>query len=223
MVRLRHRHAGDPRHRHLPPCLSVALAALQADVMAGSARDRESAGERNREPIAATMVSGRGSSGKTERYRDFFELQLRFAEAVADRTSTPIADAVLRYTNLHRRFGLGDVAKDGPSAPWHGYAQELSGLATHEQRADWTQRFYAQAPEEGPADPDQVFGCFRFDSAATGMVRLHFYNCDSEGPLSRARIRERRRELENLFSYVRRRFPNAGHVEGKSWLYGTEA
>ena len=44
MVRLRHRHAHHPRHRHVPPGLSVALAVLQADVLAGSARDREGAG-----------------------------------------------------------------------------------------------------------------------------------------------------------------------------------
>jgi hypothetical protein len=33
----------------------------------------------------------------------------------------------------------------------------------------------------------------------------------------------RRRELETMFAFVRRRFPNARHVEGRSWLYGTEA
>jgi len=45
MVRLRHRHAHHPRHRQLPSGLSAALAVLQADVMAGSARDREGAGK----------------------------------------------------------------------------------------------------------------------------------------------------------------------------------
>ncbi len=41
LVRLRHRHPHHPRHRHLPPGLSVALAVLQADDLAGScARSR---------------------------------------------------------------------------------------------------------------------------------------------------------------------------------------
>ena len=44
MGRLRHRHADDPRAADLPSGLSVALAVLQADVVAGSARDREGAG-----------------------------------------------------------------------------------------------------------------------------------------------------------------------------------
>jgi hypothetical protein len=33
----------------------------------------------------------------------------------------------------------------------------------------------------------------------------------------------RRHELESMFAHIRKRFPNAGHVEGHSWLYGTEA
>ena len=51
-------------------------------------------------------------SRKAERYRDFFDLQLRFAAAIAGKASIPIAEAALRYTNLHRRFGLGDVTGD---------------------------------------------------------------------------------------------------------------
>src|ERR1019366_4613586 len=44
VVRLRHRHADDPRACHLPSGLSLALAVLQAHGVAGFARDREGAG-----------------------------------------------------------------------------------------------------------------------------------------------------------------------------------
>jgi hypothetical protein len=171
------------------------------------------------------MDSKRGGHEKIERYRDFFDLQLRFAEAVVEKTSTPIADTVLLSTNFHRRFGLGDAPADGAPGPaWQEYARGLEALATHQQRADWTQRFYARSPEEQSAFPDHVFGCFEFHaSAATDVVRLHFYNRDALGPLSKTRISVRRRELESMFAYIRMRFPNARHVEGRSWLYGTEA
>jgi hypothetical protein len=171
------------------------------------------------------MDSKRGGHEKIERYRDFFDLQLRFAEAVAEKTSTPIGDAVLLTTNLHRRFGLGDAPAEGaPSPAWQEYARELEPLATHRQRADWTQAFYARSPEEQSAFPDHVFGCFEFHASdATDIVRLHFYNRDALGPLSKTRMDARRRELETMFAFVRRRFPNARHVEGRSWLYGTEA
>jgi hypothetical protein len=171
------------------------------------------------------MDSTRGSQTKVERYRDFFDLQLRFAEAVAEKTSTAIADAVLLTTNFHRRFGLGDAPFDGAMNPgWQEYAHGLEALATHQQRADWTQAFYARSPEERPAFPDHVFGCFKFHASdTTDIVRLHFYNRDALGPLSKARAGVRRRELESMFAFIRKRFPNAGYVEGRSWLYGTEA
>src|SRR5205085_5051060 len=122
---------------------------------------------------------------KADRFRDFFDLQLRFAEAVAEKLAVPVDEAVLLYTNFHRRFGLGDVTADQPQPLWHAYARELSKLASHDERAAWTQTFYAQAPDERPAFPDQVFGCFDFHaSAESAIVRLHFYNRDPFGSLS---------------------------------------
>jgi hypothetical protein len=161
---------------------------------------------------------------KAERYCDFFDLQLRFAEAIAEKTSMPIAETVLLYTNLHRRFGLGDVTAEGPRPPWHEYARGLSGLGTHHERVGWTQTFYAQAPEESLSFPDQIFGCFYFHAGAeSDIVRLHFYNRDPLGPLSKGRMAERQRELAQMFACVRQRFPHVTQVEGRSWLYGTEA
>lgn len=171
------------------------------------------------------MNSMRDGCDKAVRYRDFFELQLRFAEAVAEKTSMPVGEAVLRATNLHRRFGLGDAPIEGaPGAAWLEYARGLEVLTTHRQRADWTQAFYARSPEERSAFPDHRFGCFSFDAGdATDLVRLHFNNRDPAGPLSKTRTGVRRRELENMFGFIRKRFPNAARVEGRSWLYGTEA
>jgi len=161
---------------------------------------------------------------KAERYCDFFDLQLRFAEAIAERTSIPIDEAVLLYTNLHRRFGLGDVTAAGPHPSWQEYARKLGALGSHEARLRWTQTFYAQAPDERPTFPEHVFGCFHLHADhASAIVRLHFYNHDPLGPLSKARTGERRRELVSVFTRVRQLFPHARQVEGRSWLYGTEA
>jgi hypothetical protein len=161
---------------------------------------------------------------KAGRFRDFFDLQLRFAEAIAERTAMPLAEAVLRYTNFHRRFGLGDVTADEPHPSWHAYARELSRFASHDARAGWTQAFYAQSPDERLSFPDHVFGCFYFHASNDSeIVHLHFYNRDPLGPLSEARAEERRRELGEMFACIRRRFPHVERVEGRSWLYGTEA
>jgi hypothetical protein len=161
---------------------------------------------------------------KIVRYRDYFDLQMHFAEAVAERMSISVADAVLRTTNLHRRMGLGDPPESAPGPVWQQYAQQLDRLKTHQQRTEWTQAFYAQASDERPAFPNQVSGCFDFHAdEETGIVRIHFYNRDAEGPLRKARMTERRRELEDMFAYVDKYFPAAKTVLGRSWLYGTEA
>lgn len=39
--------------------------------------------------------------------KDFFDLQLRFAGYVAGLGGLPLERALLRYTNLYVRFGLG--------------------------------------------------------------------------------------------------------------------
>jgi hypothetical protein len=168
-------------------------------------------------------MGGDGST-KAERYRDFFDLQLRFAEAIAERTAMPLAEAVLRYTNFHRRFGLGDATADEPHPAWHAYARELLQFASHDARVGWTQAFYAQSPDERLSFPDHVFGCFYFHASNDSeIVRLHFYNRDPLGPLNKARAGERRRELTRMFAYVRQRFAHVTQVDGRSWLYGTEA
>jgi hypothetical protein len=165
-----------------------------------------------------------GDREESARYRDFFDLQLRFAEAVAEKTSAPIGDAVLRVTCFHRRFGLGDAPAGAPGPRWQQYANELSTLTTHQQRANWTRTFHAMSPEEQPVYPGHVFGCFEFHaSPETDIVRLHFHNRDPAGPLSKTRRAKRRRELAAMFAYIRNGFPNARYVEGRSWLYGVEA
>lgn len=161
---------------------------------------------------------------KVDRFRDFFDLQLRFAEAIADKLTIPVADAVLHYTNLHRRFGLRDVTPDGPHPFWHVYARKLFQLSSHDARADWTQVFYAQSPDERLSYPDHVFGCFYFHASNDSeVVRLHFYNRDPLGPLSKATAPQRGRELADMFAFIKRRFPHVSQVQGHSWLYGTEA
>ena len=141
------------------------------------------------------------------------------------RTATPVAEAVLLYTNFHRRFGLRDVTPDGPHPSWHVYARELSRLGSHEARAGWTQAFYAQSPR-GTSSRFRIM-CSAASISMPAMTARSFA-CTSiiairSVPLSKARAGERRRELADMFAYIKKRFPHVTQVEGRSWLYGTEA
>ena len=61
--------------------------------------------------------------------RSFFDLQLQFARKVAALSGLPFADALLRYTNLYVRFGLGrDFDPDHPA--WREYVAGLPGART---------------------------------------------------------------------------------------------
>jgi hypothetical protein len=163
---------------------------------------------------------------RAERLRDYFDLQLRLAEAVAATGAMPLADAVAQCTNFYRRFGLGRW-HDGPIAPaWHHYTAHLITLETHAQRLAWTQTCFVQAPPEHLPPGRQQFGCFGCDPPdADGRVRIHFTNHDTDGigPLSRAKIDTRRQDLHAMFTYVRHTQAQAHSVLGGSWLYHLEA
>jgi len=73
-----------------------------------------------------------GRAERAERLRNYFDLQLRFAEAMAATAVLPLADTVAYYTNCYRRFGLGRW-HDAPIAPeWHTYTARLMTLDTHD-------------------------------------------------------------------------------------------
>ncbi len=162
---------------------------------------------------------------RANRLRDFFELQLRFAGHMAQRTGTPLAEAVIRFTNFHRRFGFGDPDK-GVAAAWADYVTSLQRLADLEEQTRWTQAFFRDAPEEKPPPGQHLFGCFGCEAPDDrGIVRIHFVSVDDDGlgPLHRSKVLRRQRELAAMFAFVRRHYPSAARVRGISWLYHIDA
>jgi len=164
-------------------------------------------------------------AARAARLRDYFALQLHFAEVVAARAALPLADTVAQCTTFYRRFGFGRW--HAPIAPaWQEYTASMLMLETHDQRVAWTQAFFAQLPPERLPPGRQQFGCFGCDPPdAGGRVRIHFTNHDTDGtsPLSRAKMGARRQDLHALFTYVQHTHPEAQTILGGSWLYHLEA
>lgn len=163
--------------------------------------------------------------GEAERLRGYFEVQLLFAEILADRTARPLSDTCLAFTNLHWRLGLGRLDACGPAAGWASYATGLERCPSSADRLEWTLCAFAGPPPEA-VDPRR-FGCFRYDPPdPDGVVRIHFNNrdgADGAGPLSRAKAARRRAELGEMFAHLRAHHPDARTVRGASWLYNLEA
>lgn len=160
-----------------------------------------------------------------ERIRDYFDIQLRFAEHIARQTSRTLPDAYLTFTNLHGRFGFGRVDNGVPSAAWVRYADGLEQCATHRERLDWTLAVYEEAPAQDGGE--RPFGCFSYELlSAEPIVRIHFSNRDSAdglGPLARGKIERRTDELRAMFAYLGAQHPHVQTVRGGSWLYNIEA
>ena len=79
--------------------------------------------------------------------REFFDLQLEFAEAASRLSGEPLEAALLDYTNLYRRFGFGRDFE-----PEHaGWRRYTTGLRAGTDPREWTHHFYERAPESGTA------------------------------------------------------------------------
>lgn len=161
---------------------------------------------------------------RARRLRPYFELQLRFADALAECTGRPVDELALEMTNLHRRFGLGAPEADAPRPEWAAYAEGLRARAALADRVDWTEVTFVRSPEESSGR--QAFGCFTYDPPdADGEVRIHFTNRDADdvSPLAAHKVPRRLEDLGRMFADVGGRHPQARAVRGGSWLYNTEA
>jgi hypothetical protein len=161
---------------------------------------------------------------QAERLRGFFEIQLLFAQAIADRTSHSLSDACLEFTNLHRRLGLGRADGGSHSAEWTRYAAGLDRCASRSDRLEWTVAFFVDVAPKASAT--HSFGCFSYELQSPDVVRIHFSNRDSAdgcGPLARAKADRRKSELREMFRFIRAHHPSARAVRGSSWLYNLEA
>ncbi len=161
---------------------------------------------------------------QAHRFRDYFSLQLHFAESIAVKMPCPLAWSVLRHTNFYRRFGLGDPRQARTSTAWQTYIGRLNTLNNHLDRLQWTQEFYRQSPPEPRPPRERQFGCFDLELREHGqVVRVHFQNHEQDGlsPLHPTKIERRQRELKMIFSDVRQKYPEANEVWGKSWLYNS--
>jgi len=152
----------------------------------------------------------------------FLDLQLEFAHTVTVLSGLPLARALLEYTNLYIRFGLGrDFDPAHPT--WREY---LAGLQDTNDDREWTYRFYLARPE-AMAAPATVAtsGCFSYARLGGDRIRLHFQNAETDGhsPLGIERFGQRLADLASLFKHVKRTLRQPLQVVGASWLYNLDA
>ena len=155
--------------------------------------------------------------------KPFFELQLVFAQKMADLLQQPLEQALLRYTAFYRILGL-DWSMDPTNPIWQAYIQRLERTA---EKVDFTHQFYLQRHSIIPKFTDEEhWGCFAYDyKPEKRAVHFHFSDQDTSiySPLSHHRIDVRKSELREMFQQVKQRHPDAEFVWGGSWLYNWES
>jgi hypothetical protein len=152
----------------------------------------------------------------------FFDLQLLFARRVTVLSGLPLTRALLEFTHLYVRFGLGrDFDPDHPT--WRAY---LAGLPDTDDGREWTYRFYlTRRPASAPPATVATVGCFSYARLDGDRIRLHFQNAETDGrsPLGIERRGQRLADLAALFAHVKRTLGQPVQVVGGSWLYNLEA
>lgn len=161
-----------------------------------------------------------------ESLRSFFDLQLRFAEKLASKSSFDLEHALSYYTHLHRRFGYGNVARQTPDAEFVSFASQLAAIPEHAERLDAIVAAFAHRPASAAPPDTSEFGCFRCESPdERGHVRIHFSNRDTTGdtsPLHDSKLERRRAELRALIGFIAQTYPQTKAIDGGSWLYNTQ-
>ncbi len=173
------------------------------------------------------IVSREVRADRIERLHDWFALQLRFADTVAEKSNIPFGTAVTFYTNLHPRLGFGRPTHEGgESLEWKQFVRQLEQLPPGE-RTSFTKIYAGERLLDWSGDVQHRFGCFGFDGPNEGDIRLHFIPVDREGgvgPLGRARSETRIAELKDMFAFIRNAYEaDAKSVVGGSWLYNLDA
>lgn len=158
--------------------------------------------------------------------RDFFALQLRYADVLSAKAGIPLAEAITFNTNFHRLFAYGNLAKQPPDPDFLVLVD--AALADPATRLDAFVSAYAcRPPDPWPADRFPFGRHFACEAPnAEGAVRIHFrnrFNRDAVGPLHASNTAQRRAELTEMFGFVAERWPEAKTVAGSSWLYNTQA
>ena len=157
--------------------------------------------------------------------KDFFILQIRFAQKIAEVSHQALEDVVIDYTMLRNLFNLR-VSHDFPNPLVDAF---IEGLRMSDTPADWTYDFYLQriGVASDASDEQRFFGCFSYvyPWANTHKLRLHFENRETSehGALSTERMTVRQSELSAMFRHIRANHPDVETVRGGSWLYNIPA
>jgi hypothetical protein len=150
--------------------------------------------------------------------RDYIGFEIRVARELAERSGKSMLEAVKEYAPTARPYLW-------PGTEGYVAFDELSDEEIVDAMYE-KEKKYAEESMPKPYHEEMRYGCFKYHGSTDGeTVDLHFSNEELEdvGPLSAEKTERRLRELSDVFTAIRKEFPQCKTVTGKSWLYNIEA
>ncbi len=159
--------------------------------------------------------------------KDFFALQLDFAQVLAAYESISFTDALFKYTTIYNRLiGFSDFEPPSQNNPrW------LAILANWPQDTsaalEYVYALYQDFEAHKPSVADERLvrvGCFSYSYLPEkNMYALHFNNVDPAGNLGKDRVPVRMKELKELFLLMKQEQRPTAPVYVTTWLLTIEA
>lgn len=156
--------------------------------------------------------------------KEFIGLQTEVAREVSDRLNVPMSKVVDYYTSIFHTYLWPDSDNYIPIDEMDNV--QISSTV-HEKEVSYSQ----EQPMTEYNDYDR-FGCFSYfahtggtGEKLKGRIDIHFSNAefDVTGPLDKEKIERRLHELKDMFTDIKKNFPEASFVRGDSWLYNIDA
>ncbi|MBY0110731.1 hypothetical protein K2Y00_01875 [Patescibacteria group bacterium] len=149
---------------------------------------------------------------------EYVRFQVFVAKRLSEQTGAPFVKVLHRFTSAIETFVEGTVPE------WFNTASV--DTVTHALVDQYKTQLEKMAPQPYHPEGSFRFGCFNSEyDPEEQAVTIHFQNDerDATGPLTEEKIYRRRRELRDMFTLIRRLYPDAKTVNGNSWLYNLEA
>lgn len=153
--------------------------------------------------------------------KEYFALELDFAKRVSEIKNEKLEDVLINFTTLYKHFNIPDWDFDSKNPVWQDFIQKFHDA---EDKTEAVYSFYLDRLKEEKDGPH--FGCFSYEyEAKENYIQVHFKNREEAeiGPLVAQKIDARKKELRDMFTEIKSKYPNVVSVVGFSWLYNLEA
>lgn len=157
--------------------------------------------------------------------KDFFSLQLDFADIISKKHHLSFEVALFNYTSLYvRLIGFSDETPPLITNPlWQKIINNLQ--RGKEDRLEYIYREYQKyESNKSKTSNGTVYGCFSYNfHKTTNDYELHFHNADPLGNLGKDRIESRISDLKHMFSTIKSEEKKDTTFFVRTWLLNIEA